>query len=102
MKMGVMKEPTPEELFKALFLAALGPGGARASHSSGFSGCRAQAPRGAGSTAVVRQGCPPHPWNGESSWTRMEPVPLHWTIGEVLKVFIVIFPPIFCSFGHPW
>ena len=42
--------------------------------------------------AVVQaRSCPPHLWNGESPWTGVEPVPLHCIIGEVHKVFIVIF-----------
>ena len=46
---------------------------------------------------------PTPPMVGESSWTGVELVPLHWTIGEVLKVFIVIFfPHYFVDFGHPW
>jgi len=94
-----MKESTPEELFKALFLAALGRGGclrafsgcgAWASHSSGFSGPRAQTPAGAGSAAVVQApSFLPHPWNGESSWGgTCAPALDH---RKVLKVFIVIF-----------
>ena len=64
-KMGVMKESTPEELFKSFISGCTGSWGcsgsfsrcgARASHSSGFSGHRAQSPGDAGSIAVVRQG----------------------------------------------
>lgn len=106
-KTGVMKESTPEELFKALFLAALGRGGAWGLSLGVARGLliavaslvpehrlqRVQAPQ---LWCRRRVSCPTH---GMGSLPGVEPVLLHWTIGKSLKFLLWFFSSLFCWFG---